>query len=64
MLAVVLGLVLDIVVRLWEFRPCRRVADLWTTRLFLEAHWKEHFAVDKIEKLIREVRALPQCKYK
>jgi hypothetical protein len=29
--------------------------------LFLEIHWKEHFAVDKIEKLIREVRALPQC---
>jgi hypothetical protein len=35
---------------------------LWTTCLFLEADWKEHFAVDEIEKLIREVRALPQCR--
>jgi hypothetical protein len=37
------------------------VADLGTVRSFPEAEWKEYFSVGKIDRLNREVWAMPQC---
>jgi hypothetical protein len=53
---------MDLGTRLWTDMLVRNgVVDGWMAYAIPEAAWTEQFSLEKIERLEKEVRALPEC---